>query len=48
MSKNIYSQYFDLQVHLLGIVIFRKFEIFQNDSGIYKFEKKFNKNYGER
>ena len=30
MSKNIQSQYFDFEVHLLGIAIFHKFEIFQN------------------
>ena len=28
MSKNISNQYFDLQVHLPGIVIFHKFFIF--------------------
>ena len=48
MSKNNYSQYFDLQVNLPGIVISHKFEIFHNHGGIYRFERKFNKNYGER
>ena len=48
MSKNIWSQYFDLQVHLPGIVTFHKFENFDNQGEIYRFEKKFNKNYGEK
>ena len=30
MSKNIYNQYFDLEGHLPGLVIFHKFEIFHN------------------
>ena len=35
-------------MHLLGIVIFHKFEIFHNHGGIYRFERKFNKIFGER
>ena len=31
----------------VGVVIFRKFEIFHTHGGIYRFERKFNKNYGE-
>ena len=37
-----------MKVHLLGIVIFHKFEIFHNHGGIYWFETKFNKNFAER
>ena len=43
MSKNIYNQFFDLQVHLPGIVILHKFEIFHKHGRIYRFEGKFNK-----
>ena len=50
MSKNIYSQYIHLQVHVPGIVIviFHKFGIFRNHGGLYRFERKFNKNHRER
>ena len=42
------SQYFDLQVHIPGIVTLHKFEISHNHGGIYRPERKFNKNYGKR
>ena len=48
MSRNIQSQEFALKVHLPGILTFHKFEIFHNHGGIYRFERKFNKNYRER
>ena len=48
MSKNIYNQFFDLQVHLPGIVILHKFEIFHKHGRIYRFEGKFNKNSEDR